>query len=100
MRHQVIAQNVANVNTPGYHRREVSFEVALDHVGGKQAAAAIMKATPQVVEDAGGRMRADGNNVDIDVEMGQLTKNTLLYNACAQLLANRLAAMRSAITGQ
>lgn len=100
LRHQVIAQNIANVNTPGYHEREVTFEDALKGQLGKNTVAALMHAKPQVVENTGGRMRADGNNVDVDLEMGRLSDNTLLYNTYAQLLAKRISAMRSAITGQ
>ena len=55
---------------------------------------------PKVVEATGGTERADGNNVDIDAEMGNLNKNTLLFNAYAQILANKIAVMRSAITGR
>jgi flagellar basal-body rod protein FlgB len=44
-------------------------------------------------------MRADGNNVDIDDEMGLLTKNNLLYSACMQLLNHHMNQQRSAING-
>ena len=52
------------------------------------------------IEAAGGSERLDGNNVDIDVEMGRLGKNALLHNLYTQILANRLAVMRSAIAGR
>ena len=55
---------------------------------------------PQIVESADGPERADGNNVDIDVEMAALSKNTLLYRTFAQILSAHLAIQRSAITGQ
>ena len=42
----------------------------------------------------------DGNNVDIDFEMGQLSKNSLQYKVYAQILAMQLAQMRSAISGR
>jgi flagellar basal-body rod protein FlgB len=38
--------------------------------------------------------------VDIDREMGDLTKNGLLYQAATQILASRLASLRSAISGR
>ncbi len=38
--------------------------------------------------------------MDIDAEMGNLNKNTMLFNAYAQILANKIAVMRSAITGR
>jgi flagellar basal-body rod protein FlgB len=101
LRHQVIAQNVANVNTPGYHRLEVTFEDELgrllqtgaDH--GKPG-----QAHPQVVEATGGTMRADGNNVDIDNEMGDLDKNFMLFNVFSQIISSRIAQHRSAIAGR
>jgi flagellar basal-body rod protein FlgB len=97
LRHQVIAHNVANINTPGYHRLEVSFENQLEqllHLGGN-----VKEAQPLVREAVGSAVRADGNNVDIDEEMGLLTKNNLLFSACTQLLSHHITQMRSAISG-
>lgn len=97
LRHRVIAQNVANVNTPGYRRLAVSFEGelarSLANPSGK------LSARPMVVV-ADGPERVDGNTVDIDREMNDLTRNALLYQAAAQVLASRLASLRSAITGR
>ena len=45
-------------------------------------------------------LHADGNNVDIDLEMGRLQKNTLLYRVYTQILAVQLGQMRSAIGGR
>ena len=47
-----------------------------------------------------GPERVDGNTVDIDREMNDLTKNALLYQAAMQVLANRMAALRSAVSGR
>jgi flagellar basal-body rod protein FlgB len=100
LRHKVIAENVANVNTPGYHQMDVSFEDLLSRslTSGRMDQALGTK--PKVIETKGGTVRPDGNNVDIDKEMGRLTKNTTLYNVYAQILAVQLAQMRSAISGQ
>lgn len=100
LRHQVISHNVANVNTPGFQKMEVRFESLLaDSMrrGGPQAA---KKIAPQVQEVEGLPVRADGNNVDIDKEMGALTKNALMHQSYTQLLASRLSVMRTAITGR
>jgi flagellar basal-body rod protein FlgB len=99
LRHRVIAQNVANVNTPGYRRQEVLFEDALTESlkqGNDQTAA---KVEPRVAEAAGEAARADGNTVDIDDEMGRLEKNTILYRLFTQILNNKISTMRSAIEG-
>ena len=44
--------------------------------------------------------RVDGNTVDLDREMSDLTKNGLLYQAAAQIVASRLASLRSAVSGR
>ncbi len=98
LRHRVIAQNVANVNTPGYRNLAVSFEGELArHLarGDGQSQAA----RPRVGEGGGGRERVDGNNVDIDAELGHLQKNSMLYQTLTQVLAVKLGALRSAISG-
>jgi flagellar basal-body rod protein FlgB len=99
LRHRVLAQNVANVNTPGYTRREVAFEADL----AKALAAPGADATavePTVTTDESAPARADGNNVDVDKEMGAISKNALLYQAAAQIVASRVASLRAAITGR
>lgn len=91
LRHRVIAQNVANVNTPGYRRLEVTF--------GGELARASGTAGPKVVY-ADAPARVDGNTVDIDREMNDLTKNALLYQAAAQIVTSRIASLRSAVSGR
>lgn len=95
MRHQILSQNVANANTPGYHRLDLNFEEQLAEVmEGKKSADSIR---PQIVEDNSGSMRADGNNVDVDKEVGQLGKNALLYEMYAELLTSQYRSMQQAI---
>lgn len=94
VRHTVIAQNVANVNTPGYKRLEVRFEdqLAKQLAGGGRAG--------PVVAEADGPERVDGNTVDLDREMNDLSRNALLYQAAATILTSRLASLRSAVAGR
>ena len=100
MRHRVISNNLANVNTPGFHRQEVSFEEAFARElqrGGEDRASAVL---PRVIESQTGVVRQDGNNVDLDKEMGDLSKNALMFNTVTQLLAGQISSMRTAITGK
>lgn len=101
MRQKVIGQNIANVNTPGYQRLEIDFETALaeelrhadmPHVG--------PHAAPKVVQTPGLPFRADGNNVDVDMEIGQMNKNALLQQAYLQVMGAEMNMMRRAIDGQ
>lgn len=97
LRHRVIAQNVANVNTPGYRRREVTFEA--DLAKSLAAPGPTPPVKPQVVV-ADGPERVDGNTVDLNQEMNALTKNALLYQAAAQIVTSRVASLRAAISGR
>jgi flagellar basal-body rod protein FlgB len=100
LRHRAVSQNIANVNTPGYRRQDVSFEEAVRGILAAEAGQVLPGVQPEIREVEGLPSRADGNNVDIDREMGALGKNSLLYQTIAQVLASRLGTMRSAITGK
>lgn len=115
MRQEVISHNIANVNTPNFRRSGVNFEEALakelygEDTGGKlqmirtrdkhlPADKTPIHAVPTVVEDNTTIMRADDNNVDIDIEMSGLTKNHLYYNALASQLKGHFTKVKNVIT--
>ena len=101
LRQDVIAQNVANVNTPGYHIMEVSFEDNLrDAVAASDWRDRLPGVTADVVASEKGAERDDGNSVDVDLEMARLQKNGIYFQVYTQMLANELAQFRSAISGQ
>ncbi|HEV3001110.1 MAG TPA: flagellar basal body protein [Solirubrobacteraceae bacterium] len=88
LRQEALAQNLANVNTPGYRRRDVDFHSALQAAlpAGRDAVAA----TPiGAAVDAAAPVRADGNSVDVDAESANLAQNALEYEALAQVLRVR-----------
>jgi flagellar basal-body rod protein FlgB len=96
MRHAALSENIANVNTPGYQRRDVDFHSALQAAmpAGRDAVGAT-GFTTQVDDTA--PVRADGNTVDMDVENANLAKNSLEYEALSQVLRSRDDIIRSAI---
>lgn len=105
LRQRVIADNIANVNTPGFKRSEVSFAKELaEYLEAVEAAEkggpAVMKPSfrPRVARVEGLTMRLDGNNVDIDQEMTRLAENSLLYEAAARQMAWKFGLLRAAIT--
>ena len=96
MRQRVIANNLTNVTTPNYRRMDVEFELQLAQ---ELQGHGVGQASPEIVETPGLKTKADGNNVDVDREIGQLNKNAMLSQAYIQLLGNNLAQMRLAIEG-
>jgi flagellar basal-body rod protein FlgB len=99
IRHRVVSQNLANVNTPGYQRLKVEFEEELAREL-LEGADAELTQDPVVAADTSLPARADGNNVDIDLEIGELQRNSMLYQTYAQLLASQFATMRMAIRSE
>ena len=109
---RVIANNVANVNTPGFKKSQVSFREqlrqALDakapalatsnprHIGG---AADISKVAPRVVQERDTIMRYGQNNVDIDQEMVNLAANQIIYDISANSLSGKLGILGYVIRG-
>jgi flagellar basal-body rod protein FlgB len=101
MRQQTIANNLANVNTPGYQRKDVEFDGMLraaleaDESG---EAGAWDDVAPTVTSDNRASMRQDGNSVDIDQEMAHLAENNVRYNALVQMAAKKLSTLEYVIS--
>ncbi len=119
-RHHVIANNIANVDTPNSRRRDLpvsEFQNALvksieyrratnprkfafletDNVMANELggiAARVVTAAPSPLDI----LRHDNNNVSIDREMAELAKNTLLHNGMVQILAKEFLMLRTAIS--
>ena len=101
LRHRVIADNIANVETPGFTRSDVRFEEKLKQALGssdEDVSGRIRNVTPDIQQDLTTPARADGNNVSIDKEMSDMVKNTLEYEALVQLVNLKTAMLKSAIT--
>ena len=96
LRQQAIAQNIANVNTPGYQRQDVDFQTAL-HQAWNDGESTVSSVTPEIQNDPTSVMRADGSSVDIDVEAAAQAKNGLQYEAISAVIKSRTAILRSAI---
>ena len=102
IKHKVIANNIANVNTPGYKKMEVSFADQLEKAVNESSVNKFDTLQPKIViskEDTNDTVRNDGNNVDMDKEVSSLVKNTLSYSIFTQLLAKKYEGIKSAIEG-
>jgi flagellar basal-body rod protein FlgB len=116
LRQQVTANNLANVNTPGYKRGRVVFEdhlaaalqggtsapqgatLAATHPGHRSDPRRPHLPTAEVVTDQALGLRNDGNNVDLETETAILARNSLWYTAMSRLVSDRFNLLRHAIT--
>jgi flagellar basal-body rod protein FlgB len=104
-RQRAIANNVANVDTPGFKASEVRFEDALRSAITRGTGATVNQASLNAAASRSTLVdattsRADGNNVDIDREMELLGEANLNYSAMTQLMATRLGILRNVINGR
>jgi flagellar basal-body rod protein FlgB len=110
-RHQVLASNIANADTPGYKARDFEFRLAMQSAMGGSAAGEM--ATTARGHQAGNlasgsvgalqfrpetQSAADGNTVDMDVERAQIADNALQYQIITQLISSRFQGLRSAMS--
>ena len=83
-RNQVISENIANVDTPGYKRKDVSFENYLEkaiRTTDTDSVTQLNRVQARVYTDNSHlSYRKDGNNVDVDTEMVSLAENQVRYN--------------------
>ncbi len=107
-RHDVLSQNVANLETPGYRGRDLVFD---DHQrstlapapgpeGERLSPVGPTARRPRLVFAGDGPAKPDGNDVDLDHQMARLSENTLYHNALVQILAGQFATLKQAISGR
>ncbi len=101
-RHAVIADNIANAETPGFKAKRIDFEDSLARAveAGEQGLAGRDIASVQATlsEETNSELGLDLNTVDMDREMAAMTKNEVQYNAATQLISKKFALLRYAIT--
>ena len=101
-RHAVIADNIANAETPGFKAKRVDFEDSLARAieAGEQGLAGrdIAAVQPIVSEETNSELGQDLNTVDMDREMAAMTKNEVQYNAATQVISKKFSLLRYAIT--
>jgi len=113
-RQRAVANNIANVDTPGYQRIQVDFEEKLrkevDRLRPERMSDGSIRSgllerpldafSPEVSIDKSTPVRFDGSNVRIDAEMVELAKSTAKINELTELLVRQMRITRSAILGR
>lgn len=113
LRQQVINHNIANVDTPYYQSKRVTFEDVLQRElnnastfrGNKTdprhlriGLPTLNDMSPVIDTSSGTQMNNNGNNVDIDAEMALMAKNGLWYQGLTQALNHEFRQLRHVIT--
>ena len=103
LKHQAIASNLANLETPNYKRIDISpdFEARLQKAVGSGDVSNIFRVRPQIEVDRTAVPDAlNGNTVKMEDELLHLQRNTLTHTFALQVLGRSLNKIKSAITGR
>lgn len=106
-RNEIIANNIANVNTPGYKRQDIDFEAQLskalgnsryESVDSKVSHLTSTELKPRVYTDSANySYRLDGNNVDIETENVELAANQIKYQGLMAAVNQEFSNMKMVI---
>ncbi|MDD4570777.1 MAG: flagellar basal body rod protein FlgB [Tepidanaerobacteraceae bacterium] len=110
-RHELLSNNLANVDTPGYKRSDITFESILrDNLNKSNIPMTVTNnrhirtrkllkdIQPKVYSQEDRSLRNDENNVDMDKEMVELIKNTLSYNIISDQIQKNFRILQTAIS--
>ena len=112
IRHNLIISNVANMDTPNYKAFDIVIKEELEkamgagkniklektgpgHLSGRETCPGNVKS--RAAGDQQFTIRCDGNSVDIDREMANLSENNLMYNALAQIISRKFEGLKNVI---
>lgn len=104
-RQQIISDNMANLETPGYKQKSVSFENELKNAMDssqnslKDTMTRVGSVQPVTTEDESRTYRADGNGVDLEQQMTDMFRTTTNYSYSVQQMSDYFSRLRTAITG-
>lgn len=109
-RHSLISSNIANADTPGYRAGKIQFEDELNKMMPSHNKLQLTRTSeqhlprtglehlqPEVVHDSGTVQRVDGNTVDLDKEIVDMSKNQLMYGAMSQILRKKFDGLTAVI---
>jgi len=109
LQQQAISRNIANIDTPGYRAQTVNFEdvlkrvfqnnnkLALTTTNSAHLSAPAEAAGFTVSARPGGSVRADQNDVDIDVELTDMAQNQIQYQALTESVTNKLGLLKAIV---
>ncbi|HEX4807125.1 MAG TPA: flagellar basal body protein [Conexibacter sp.] len=95
LRQTLLTDNLANVNTPGYQRRDVDFHATLQQAVASGQPLDQLSFSPTV--DSSRAVRADGSGIDPDQESADLAENALDYQALVQVAGARTTILQVAM---
>jgi flagellar basal-body rod protein FlgB len=100
MRQQAMANNVANLQTPGYRRIDVQFEKLLAKAIESGEDVNIEEIEPLLYQPKNTAVNHNGNDVNLENEIGEMVKNSLRYKAFVRLMSKKFSQIDEAVNNR
>lgn len=100
LRQKTIANNVANIETPGYRRIDIKFEELLAKTLDSPGAVDLSDIKSQIYQPKQTPVKSNGNDVNLEAEVGEMVKNTLRHTTYIRLLYKKYKQMELAMNIQ
>jgi len=104
LRQEAIASNIANAETPGYHRLDIAPDFATQlksRLESGDLAKTADEVRPHLSEDLTARsIRPDGNTVEIERELLAMNNNAVQHEFLSEVISGNLKQLKVAITGR
>jgi flagellar basal-body rod protein FlgB len=98
LRQKAIANNIANLQTPGYRRIDVKFQELLAKALDRSGAVDLEEIKPQIHQPEQTPVKSNGNDVNLEAEVGEMVKNALLHKVYIRLLNRKYSQIELAIS--
>ena len=89
LRQKAIANNVANLQTPGYRRVDVKFKELLAKAMDSEGNLDLSEITAEIYQPQNTALKSNGNDVSLEVEVGEMVKNSLRHKAYIRVLQKK-----------
>ncbi|KKB75608.1 MULTISPECIES: flagellar basal body rod protein FlgB [Bacillus] len=108
VKQKVISNNIANVDTPNYKAKKVSFKNMLNEESSRIDATKTdyrhidfkgSDSNYSIVSSKQTSYQQNRNNVDIDQEMSEMAENQIQYQALVERISGKFNSLKTAITG-
>ena len=96
-RHGALTNNLANLNTPGFKRKDVDFTVALDEANSKFPNLQQWKQERENCAQDQSSLRLDGNNVDLEREVFSIAETEMRYQMLTDMTASYFSGLKNVI---
>lgn len=97
LRQRTVASNIANIETPGYRRVDIRFEDLLAKAMKSQPGAGLDDLEPEIFQPGTTMVKPNGNDVNMEMEIGEMLKNSFRQTAFVRLLRKKFAQVEEAV---